>query len=264
MHVWPAVIRRPVTACLTAKSRSASASTTNGSEPPSSSTLFLSALPASAATNAPARSEPVSVTAATRGSAISRADTSGTFCGATIRLVNTPAGAPAAVNTSSSASAVPETFGRVLEERRVARHQRRPGEADDLPEREVPRHHGEDDPDRLVADDVAPVARVDGLVGEDAGRGLGEVLARRGALLDLEAGLGERLAHLRHDELRQLLGALAQPGRDRGQQRAALLDRDGGATRGRPRRRQPPRPRSAQGRARDTRRPPARSWDRRR
>ena len=114
MQVWPAVIRRPLTACAIVWSRSASASTTNGSEPPSSSTLFFSAAPAAAATNAPARSEPVSVTAATRGSAISFALTSGTFAGPTSRLVNTPSGAPAAAKTSSSASAVPDTFGACL------------------------------------------------------------------------------------------------------------------------------------------------------
>ncbi len=103
-----------MTACSIVMSRSASASTTNGSEPPSSSTLFFSALPAAAATKAPARSLPVSVTAATRGSAIERADTSGTLPAATIRLVNRPSGAPAVRNASSSASAVPETFGACL------------------------------------------------------------------------------------------------------------------------------------------------------
>jgi hypothetical protein len=78
------------------------------------STLFFSAAPAAAATNAPARSEPVSVTAATRGSAISLALTSGTLPAATIRLVKTPSGAPACRKTSSSAIAVPETFGACL------------------------------------------------------------------------------------------------------------------------------------------------------
>ena len=58
-------------------SRSASASTMNGSEPPSSSTVFFSAWPASVATAAPARSLPVRVTAATRGSAIRAAVRSG-------------------------------------------------------------------------------------------------------------------------------------------------------------------------------------------
>ena len=63
---------RPCTATARRASRSASASTMNGSEPPSSSTLFLSAVPAAAATAAPARSLPVSVTAATRGSSMIR------------------------------------------------------------------------------------------------------------------------------------------------------------------------------------------------
>jgi hypothetical protein len=42
----------------------------NGSEPPSSSTIFLRLRPAISATAAPARSEPVSETPRTRGSSI--------------------------------------------------------------------------------------------------------------------------------------------------------------------------------------------------
>ena len=42
----------------------------NGSEPPSSSTTFFRLRPAISATAAPARSEPVSDTPATRGSAM--------------------------------------------------------------------------------------------------------------------------------------------------------------------------------------------------
>ena len=41
----------------------------------------------------------------------------------------------------------------VLEHRHVAGHQRRRGEAEDLPEGEVPRHHRQDRPHRLVADE---------------------------------------------------------------------------------------------------------------
>src|SRR5512134_2237183 len=47
--------------------------TMKGSEPPSSMTAFLRCLPASSATFEPAASEPVSVTALTRSSAITRA-----------------------------------------------------------------------------------------------------------------------------------------------------------------------------------------------
>ncbi len=45
----------------------------NGSDPPSSSTLFFSVWPAAAATDMPACSDPVSVTAAMRGSSMSAA-----------------------------------------------------------------------------------------------------------------------------------------------------------------------------------------------
>ena len=68
MQVWPALSKRPFTAAATVLSRSASSSTTKASLPPSSITHFFSTLPAVAAMERPARSEPVSVTAATRGS----------------------------------------------------------------------------------------------------------------------------------------------------------------------------------------------------
>ena len=77
-----------------------------GSEPPSSSTLFLRACPAADATDMPARSLPVSVTAAMRGSSISPAMS----LDSTKRLVNTPSGRPARRNRSSIASAVCGTF----------------------------------------------------------------------------------------------------------------------------------------------------------
>ena len=59
---------RPNTAHFTALSRSASSSTMKASEPPSSIVDFFSALPAWAATRAPAPSEPVRATPCTRGS----------------------------------------------------------------------------------------------------------------------------------------------------------------------------------------------------
>ncbi|CAO0831782.1 hypothetical protein SMICM17S_09809 [Streptomyces microflavus] len=90
---------------------------------------------------------------------------------------------------------------RVLEEAYVARHQRGGGEAHHLPEREVPRHHGEDDTERAVADQgpggtgVRHVGGVRVLVGEQALR-VGRVPAHRlGALGRLGTGRGDRLAH---------------------------------------------------------------------
>ena len=72
MQDWPLLIVRALTAVRTAASRSALGITTNGSLPPSSSTLFLMSLPAALATWLPASSLPVSVTAATRGSSMTR------------------------------------------------------------------------------------------------------------------------------------------------------------------------------------------------
>ena len=52
MQDWPVFWMRAFTACFAAASRSAEGMTMNGSEPPSSSTTFLSALPAASATAA--------------------------------------------------------------------------------------------------------------------------------------------------------------------------------------------------------------------
>jgi hypothetical protein len=70
LHACPEFSRRAPTADSTAASRSSVASRMNGSEPPSSSTTFFRLRPAISATAAPARSEPVSETPRTRGSAI--------------------------------------------------------------------------------------------------------------------------------------------------------------------------------------------------
>ena len=102
MHDWPLFWTRAVTAVRTASSRSALASTTKGSEPPSSSTVFFRASPAAAATDMPAGSLPVRVTAAMRGSWISAA----TSLDGTNRLEKAPSGRPARRNRSSRASAV--------------------------------------------------------------------------------------------------------------------------------------------------------------
>ncbi len=92
--------------------------------------------------------------------------------------------------------------GGVLEQSDVARHERGGGEAHDLPEREVPRHHGEDDAERPVADQRAGGARVVDVVGvrvlvREQPLGAGGVPAHRlGALGRLRAGRRDGLAHL--------------------------------------------------------------------
>ncbi len=70
LQAWPLFSSRAPTASSTVASRSSVLSRMNGSEPPSSSTIFLRLRPAISATAEPARSEPVSDTARTRGSAM--------------------------------------------------------------------------------------------------------------------------------------------------------------------------------------------------
>src|SRR6478752_6706029 len=72
------------------------------------------AAPAMDAIDEPARSLPVRVTAAIRGSSTTRRDTSGTSSAATTSERNSPAGAPASANSSSIASAQPVTSGLCL------------------------------------------------------------------------------------------------------------------------------------------------------
>jgi hypothetical protein len=101
IHDWPLLIIRAFTAILIASSRSALGITTNGSLPPSSSTVFLIRAPACAATCVPAPSLPVSVTATTRGSSMTRS----TSLLPISSVWKTPSGNPARRKTSSIASA---------------------------------------------------------------------------------------------------------------------------------------------------------------
>ena len=96
----------------------------------------------------------------------------------------------------------------VLEQPDVAGHQRRRGEAEHLPEREVPRHDREHRAERLVGDEAPRGAGLDGLVGEEPLGVLGVVAAAQRALRRLLDGGLERLAHLGHHQAaeRVLLG----------------------------------------------------------
>jgi hypothetical protein len=82
----------------------------NASEPPSSSTVFLMCLPAIEATALPAPSLPVSVTAATRGSAT----IASMSLPATRSVSSTPAGAPHALKMRAISSAQPVTLAACL------------------------------------------------------------------------------------------------------------------------------------------------------
>ena len=93
--------------------------------------------------------------------------------------------------------------GGVLEQADVAGHERGSEETEDLPEREVPGHDGEDYADGVVADiasfvllKAVGVVGGDGFRGEDAGGVIGEVTAGGGALLYFLPRGDEGLAHL--------------------------------------------------------------------
>ena len=127
-------------------------STMNGSLPPSSSTDFFRCLPASEATLLPARSLPVRVTPCTSGCAMTcsalgdrqeevRVDALG-HAGVVEALLDRQGGLRVELG--------------VLEQDRVAEHQVRSGDPDDLVERVVPRLDGEDDADRLVRTTASP------------------------------------------------------------------------------------------------------------
>jgi hypothetical protein len=91
LQAWPTFSIRVTQAVLAASSTSSVSRTMYGSEPPSSRTTFFRLRPAVSATAVPARSEPVSDTPRSRGSAIIAA----TCSWVAKRLTYTPSGTPA-------------------------------------------------------------------------------------------------------------------------------------------------------------------------
>ncbi len=117
--------------------------------------------------------------------------------------------------------------GGVLQQADVARHQRGREKAEDLPEGKVPRHHGENDAERIPAHVAVVVIGRDGLWREDAGGVVGVVAAGVGALQDLESRGCERLAHLERDECGEVFGLVLQNGGELAHAQSAMLERDG-------------------------------------
>jgi hypothetical protein len=88
----------------------------------------------------------------------------------------------------------------VLQQSAVAGHQRRRGEAEDLPKGEVPWHHRQDHAQRLIGDVALPRIRLHRFIGEEPLGVLGVEVAVPRALLYLRLGFVDRLAHLTGDQ----------------------------------------------------------------
>ena len=136
----------------------------NGSLPPSSSTVFLMCFPAIEATLLPAPSLPVSVAAATRSSASIAAN----GFGADEQTLKHAARRARLLEQLFERERALRHVRRVLEQADVAGGDRRRREPNHLPERKIPRHHGEHDADRLERDEAALAGNIDRLVGEKA------------------------------------------------------------------------------------------------
>ncbi len=102
--------------------------------------------------------------------------------------------------------------GGVLQHAGVAGHERGRGKPVHLPKREVPRHHREDDAERLERDVRPGGLGLDHIRCEIRLGVLGVVVANPGTLLRFGDTLLEWLAHLQGHELRQLVLALSEDG----------------------------------------------------
>ncbi len=114
----------------------------------------------------------------------------------------------------------------MFEEHRVAGEQRRYGESEDLPQREVPGHHGQNHTERLVDDLAGLCGHCNGFRLQVAGTVFCVVAALRHAFVDLGDRLCEWFPHFCGDQGRQLLPACLQRVGDSAEQASTFLGRD--------------------------------------
>ena len=194
----------------------------NGSDPPSSSATFLRLRPATSATAAPARSEPVTETPCTRAVGDDRRRLLVGRVDVRVRALG-QSGVP--VDLLDGRRGLGALRG-VLQQDRVAEHEVRRGEARDLVVREVPRHDPEQHPEGRAADDRRALAEdVDRLVAGDLLGVVGVVLGDVGGEVDLALRCRERLAHLADDDRGELVAPLAVQLGGAADERRALGDR---------------------------------------
>ncbi len=115
----------------------------------------------------------------------------------------------------------------VLHHGGVAGEEGRGEEADDLPEREVPGHNGEDRAEALVADAARPGRARDRHRLKPAGAEVGGGAAGGGAFTDLAARLVDGLAHLQRHQAGVVLDMGVEPVGEGAQQVGTLGDGHG-------------------------------------
>src|SRR5262249_49163291 len=93
---------------------------------------------------------------------------------------------------------------------RIAGHQRRRSKADDLPEREIPGHHGENDTERLERNEAPRTLDAHVLAGEKGMRVLGEEVAAERATCDFRDSITPWLSHFLGAQARIASRTLAQ------------------------------------------------------
>ena len=118
----------------------------------------------------------------------------------------------------------------VFDYRGVAGEEGRGEEADHLPEREIPRHHGKDRPDALEAHPGLARRRLDREGRQPARPELRRSAAGHRAFLDLAARLGDRLPHLRGDQPGERLDLCIETIGERHEQLGPPLDTQGRVT----------------------------------
>ena len=106
MQICPWCMNEPKLAAATARSRSASARTTSGALPPSSSSTRFRCRAAVSAMMRPTRVEPVKLMRRTAGCAISSSTTSAASLGSLVTRLIAPGGTPASFSASTIAACV--------------------------------------------------------------------------------------------------------------------------------------------------------------
>ena len=111
----------------------------------------------------------------------------------------------------------------MFEQTHIAGGDGRRSEAEDLPERKVPRHHGEHDTQGLIHDATACSITLNQFISEKRRAMFGVEATDPGTFFDLGAGLTDELPHLQGDQARQLIAPLIELICHSKQQRTTLV-----------------------------------------